>query len=115
MLDKKQQIEPISVMLMPINIIGFLPYLSERGPYTRVPAAIANIERLKVSCATSLVTEKVSFITGKAGSSICIATGPRAETAASNIIMRFESESIFDKSNVLATSFRYILLSRNLA
>ena len=74
-----------------------------------VPAAIANIERLKVSCATSLVTEKVSFITGNAGSNICIATGPSAETAASNIIMRFESELIFDKSTVLATSFHYIV------
>ena len=58
--------------------------------------AIASMERLNVSWATSLYTEKGSLITGQAGKRICIPTGPRADTVASRIIMRFESVFSFN-------------------
>jgi hypothetical protein len=52
---------------------------------------MANIDRLKVSCATSALTWNVFLITGIAGSRICIAVGPRADVAASRIMTRLLS------------------------
>ena len=89
---KKQNIDPTRVIDRPTSITGLRPYLSDTGPKNSVRRAMASIERLRVSCATSVLTSKVSLITGKAGNKICMAAGPSADVAASKTMSVFDNE-----------------------
>ena len=99
-LFRSQKTDPTTVIQRPSSITGLRPNLSDSGPQNRVPTAIANIDRLKVSWATSSLTRNVSLITGSAGSKICMAAGPNAEVAASSRMSDLLREELVGKTRV---------------